>query len=63
MLAEQGGTFASAASHVGVQDNLSPEMAAMFTKIAISMYCPTMMSNVMQGNLPGMPQIPGVPAF
>ena len=63
MLAEQGGTFASAASRVGVQDNLSPEMAATFTSIAISMYCPSAMTRALQGNLPDVPQIPGVPAF
>jgi hypothetical protein len=46
---------------------MSPQMAKMFTTIAIQMYCPEEMANIAGGNLsmppiPGMPgRIPGVP--
>lgn len=48
MLVEPGKSFASVASTVG-NNGISPEMAAFFTGIAISMYCPSMMSSVGNG--------------
>ncbi|BBX57671.1 hypothetical protein MSHO_30160 [Mycobacterium shottsii] len=67
VLSEPGGSFNSAASKVVAGGSgMSPEMAATFTSIAISMYCPSVMANVTSGNLPlqgipGVPAIPGVP--
>jgi len=42
---------------------MSPEMARMFTTIAIQMYCPSMMANLASGNLGGLPAIPGIPGI
>jgi hypothetical protein len=65
MLAQPGGTVAGAASRIG-NNGISPDMAAFFTSIAISMYCPSMMTSfangdwLQNGTLPGLPfQIPG----
>jgi hypothetical protein len=64
MLARPGGTFASAASRVAGNNNgMSPAMAEMFTSIAISMYCPSMVASIANGNVPNMPALPGVPAL
>jgi hypothetical protein len=63
MLAQQGGNFAAAAERVRGNNGMSPEMADMFTTIAIQMYCPTMMADVASGNLSGLPQIPGMPGI
>ena len=41
---------------------MSPQMADMFTRIAISMYCPSMMAKIADGNY-GLPQIPGLPGL
>jgi hypothetical protein len=60
MLAQPGGTFASAASSV-TGNGMSPAMAELFTSIAISMYCPSMMASIANGNMPSLPQLPGVP--
>jgi hypothetical protein len=39
---------------------MSPQMAQMFTTIAIQMYCPEEMANIASGNpTAGLPQIPG----
>jgi hypothetical protein len=60
MLAQPGGNFAAAATRIR-GNGMSPEMASMFTTIAIQMYCPTMMSQVASGQLPGGLQgIPGL---
>ena len=60
MLAQPGGNFAAAATRIR-GNGMSPEMASMFTTIAIQMYCPSMMANVANGNLPGgLQQIPGL---
>jgi len=59
MLARPGGTFASAASRVSGNNGMSPAMAEMFTSIAISMYCPSMMTSIVNGNVPNMPVLPG----
>ncbi|KLO33683.1 hypothetical protein MHAE_13440 [Mycobacterium haemophilum DSM 44634] len=61
MLAEPGGNFAAAVQRIQGNSGMSPQMANAFTRIAISMYCPTMMANVASGNIPGLPPIPGVP--
>ena len=42
---------------------MSPQMAHMFTTIAIQMYCPSLMAGVAGGNMSGLPQIPGVPGI
>jgi hypothetical protein len=62
MLEQPGGNFAAAATRVR-GNGMSPQMADMFTRIAISMYCPTMMADVADGNLSGLPQIPGLPGL
>jgi hypothetical protein len=62
MLAQPGGNFAAAVQRVR-GSGLSPGMAKMFTTIAIQMYCPSMMTNIANGNLSGLPQIPGMPGI
>ncbi|BBY07389.1 DUF732 domain-containing protein [Mycobacterium noviomagense] len=63
MLAQPGGTFAAAASNVSGHGGMSPGMAQMFTSIAISMYCPSMMASIANGNMPNLPQVPGMPGI
>lgn len=68
MLVEPGKNFASVASTVG-NNGVSPEMASFFTGIAISMYCPQMISSIGNGTvlnylqnsqgMPGSQFIPG----
>jgi Protein of unknown function (DUF732) len=73
MLSQPGGSFARAASSIG-NNGISPDMASLFTSIAISMYCPSMVNSFANGdwlnngdflnggNLPGLPfGIPGLP--
>ncbi|ORA77731.1 DUF732 domain-containing protein [Mycobacterium malmoense] len=61
MLAQPGGSVAAAAASVS-QRGMSPQMAQMFTTIAIQMYCPEEMANIANGNMPGMPGgVPGMP--
>jgi hypothetical protein len=61
MLSQPGGSFAAAASSISGR-GMSPQMASMFTTIAIQTYCPAAMANVASGNLSGaMPQVPGMP--
>jgi uncharacterized protein DUF732 len=61
MLAQPGGNFAAAASSVANR-GMSPQMAKMFTTIAIQMYCPQEMASIANGNLTGgLPQMPGIP--
>ncbi|KZS84373.1 MULTISPECIES: DUF732 domain-containing protein [Mycobacterium] len=63
-LAQPGGTFNSAAATVVAAGTGMPKsMAQIFTSIAISTYCPQAMTDVATGNLPGLPQIPGIPGF
>ncbi|MGH3597041.1 MAG: DUF732 domain-containing protein [Mycobacterium sp.] len=61
-LARPGGTFASTASSIVGNNGMSPAMANMFTSIAISMYCPSMMDSLANGQMPNLPQLPGMPA-
>ncbi|QUR69603.1 DUF732 domain-containing protein [Mycobacterium spongiae] len=63
MLSEQGGSFASAASTVAAIDHLSPEMSEAFTGFAITMFCPSVMSNLADGGLSALQQVPGLPGF
>ena len=61
LLAQPGGSFASAASSIA-NNGISPDMASLFTSIAISMYCPSMVASMANGGLPALPfQIPGLP--
>ncbi|OMC46419.1 hypothetical protein A5745_13130 [Mycobacterium sp. IS-2888] len=60
MLAQPGGSMAAAVQRVRGA-GLSPGMAQMFTTIAIQTYCPTEMANIANGNLSGVPQVPGMP--
>lgn len=59
MLAQPGGSFAAAASGVAHR-GMSPQLAKMFTTIAIQTYCPDEMANILGGNASGLQQIPGV---
>ena len=63
MLVQPGGTFASTASSITGNNGMSPEIAGLFTSIAISMYCPSMMASLANGDLSGVPQIPGLPGL
>ena len=58
MLAQPGGNLAAIAASVSHR-GMSPQMARMFTTIAIQMYCPQEMANIAGGNVHGLPQIPG----
>ncbi|RDH80126.1 DUF732 domain-containing protein [Mycolicibacterium moriokaense] len=69
MLVEPGKNLASVYSRVS-NNGISPDMAAFFTGIAISMYCPQMMGSIGNGTflnqlqgLQGLAGIPGVPSF
>ena len=69
MLVEPGKSLASVYSTVSNQ-GISPDMAAFFTGIAISMYCPSMMSGIGNGTflnslsgLQGIPGISGIPGI
>jgi hypothetical protein len=59
MIAQPGGSFAAAASGVAHR-GMSPQLAQMFTTIAIQTYCPEEMANIMGGNVSGLQQLPGV---
>ena len=64
ILARPGGSFnAAAATVVARIGGMSQDMAETFTSIAISMYCPSVISDVAKGNLSALQQIPGMPAF
>ncbi|NLP98804.1 DUF732 domain-containing protein, partial [Mycobacterium tuberculosis] len=57
-----GGSFNTAvASVVARAQGMSQDMAQTFTSIAISMYCPSVMADVASGNLPALPDMPGLP--
>jgi Protein of unknown function (DUF732) len=59
MLVEPGKSFASVYSRVA-NNGIPPEMAAFFTGIAISMYCPQMMSSIGNGTFLNLLQVPGL---
>jgi len=63
MLTQPAGTAASVAAPIagmGGGPAMSPEMAQMFTEIAVQVYCPQMLSQLANGQLPELPQIPGM---
>ncbi|CAJ1508222.1 DUF732 domain-containing protein [[Mycobacterium] holstebronense] len=63
MLTEPAGTAASVAAPVaglGGGPSMSPQMAQLFTEIAVQIYCPQMLSQLANGQLPELPQIPGM---
>ncbi|BBX74686.1 DUF732 domain-containing protein [Mycobacterium shinjukuense] len=64
ILAQPGGSFnTAAASVVAGTSGMDQQMAETFTSIAISMYCPQVMADLARGNVPALPQLPGIPAF
>jgi hypothetical protein len=62
MLAQPGGNFAAVAASVSHR-GMSPQMARMFTTIAIQVYCPQEIANLAGGNVHGLPQVPGMPGI
>ena len=60
MLVEPGKSFASVASSIG-NNGISPDMAAFFTGIAISMYCPQLVGSLGNGTFLNFLQTPGLP--
>jgi len=62
MLAQPGGTFAAAASGLSHR-GMSPQMAQMFTTIAIQTYCPEEVANILGGNVSGLQQFPAMPGM
>ncbi|MGK2882264.1 MAG: DUF732 domain-containing protein [Mycobacterium sp.] len=54
MLVEPGGSLASAASEVGLVEGLSPDAASLFAGIAISVYCPDMVTSIGNGDMPSL---------
>jgi hypothetical protein len=69
MLVEPGKNFASVAQTIrgGNNGGISPEMASFFTGIAISMYCPSMISSIGDGTvlnqLGGLQALSGIPGL
>jgi hypothetical protein len=61
MLVQPGGSFASAASSITGNTGMTPAIAGLFTSIAISMYCPSMVNSFANGDFSNLPQIPGLP--
>jgi hypothetical protein len=69
MLVEPGKSMASVYSTVS-NNGINPDMAAFFTGIAISMYCPQMMTSLgngtflnQLGGLQGIPGFSGIPGL
>jgi len=69
MLVEPGKNMASIYSTVS-NNGINPAMASFFTGIAISMYCPSMMSSIGNGTflnslsgLGGIPGLSGIPGI
>jgi hypothetical protein len=70
-LVEPGKDFASVASQIrGNNNGISPDMASFFTGIAISMYCPSMISSIGDGTvldqlngLNGLGGLAGIPGL
>ena len=63
LLAQPGGNFAAVASEMGGTNGVSPGMANLFTSIAISMYCPSMMASLANGNWLGQGAQMGLPGL
>ena len=63
MLVKPGGDFASIASQMGGTNGVSPGMANLFTSIAISMYCPSMMASLANGDWIGQGAQMGLPGL
>lgn len=63
MLAQPGGSVAKTASQISGHSGLRPDMAGLFTSIAISMYCPQMMTSLANGDLSSLGAIPGLGNF
>jgi hypothetical protein len=63
MLSKPGGSFAKTASQIRGDSGLTPDMAGLFTSIAISMYCPQMMTSLANGDLSSIGSIPGLGNF
>ena len=67
MLTEPAGTAAAVAAPVtglGGGPSMSPQMAQLFTTIAIQTYCPEEIASIANGNLTGgLPQVPGMPGL
>jgi len=63
MLVKPGGNFAAVASQMGGTNGVSPGMANLFTSIAISMYCPSMMASLAGGNWLGQGAQMGLPGL
>lgn len=62
-LTQPAGQVASAAAPLtGLTSGhpMPPEMAQLFTEIAVQVYCPQMMTQLASGQLPELPQIPGL---
>lgn len=70
-LVQPGKDFASVASQIrGNNNGISPDMASFFTGIAISMYCPSMISSIGDGTvlnqlngLGGLGGLAGIPGL
>ena len=60
MLVEPGKSFASVATTIA-DNGISPDVAAFFTGIAISMYCPQLMGSLGNGTFLNFLQTPGLP--
>jgi hypothetical protein len=60
MLVQPGGTVGSVASSLSGNNGMSPEMAGLFTSIAVSMFCPTVISSLASGNYLNALQLPGL---
>lgn len=63
MLSKPGGSFAKTASQIRGDTGLTPDLAGMFTSIAISMYCPQMMTQFANGDFSSIGAIPGLGSF
>jgi Protein of unknown function (DUF732) len=62
MLAQPGGSFAAAASGISHR-GMSPQIAQMFTTIAIQTYCPEEIAKILGGNVSGLQQFPAMPGM
>jgi uncharacterized protein DUF732 len=63
MLSKPGGSFAKTASQIRGDSGLTPDMAGLFTSIAISMYCPNMVNQMASGDFSSLGAIPGLGNF